>query len=59
MEIAVLTVRPEEPLRYLPGQSFAMEVERRPRLWRYSSPANAPREDGSIELTCRPSTAAS
>lgn len=50
MEIAVLTVRPEEPYAYLPGQSFAMEVERRPRLWRYFSPANAPREDGSIEL---------
>jgi NAD(P)H-flavin reductase/hemoglobin-like flavoprotein len=50
MEIAVLTVRTEEPYPYLPGQSFAMEVERRPRLWRYFSPANAPREDGSIEL---------
>ena len=50
MEIAVLTVRPEEQYPYLPGQSFAMEVERRPRLWRYFSPANAPREDGSLEL---------
>jgi NAD(P)H-flavin reductase len=27
-----------------------MEVEQRPRLWRYFSPANAPREDSSIEL---------
>jgi len=27
-----------------------MEIPQRPRLWRYFSPANAPREDGTIEL---------
>lgn len=50
MDVAVLQLRTEQPYSYLPGQSFAMEVEQRPRLWRYFSPANAPREDGSIEL---------
>ncbi|HEX6516237.1 MAG TPA: globin domain-containing protein [Nocardioidaceae bacterium] len=50
MDVSVLTIRPEEPYPYLPGQSFAMEVEQRPRLWRYFSPANAPCDDGLIEL---------
>ena len=50
MDVAVLQLRPEEHYPYLPGQSFAMEAERKPRLWRYFSPANAPREDGTIEL---------
>jgi NAD(P)H-flavin reductase/hemoglobin-like flavoprotein len=50
MDVAVLQIRPEEPYPYLPGQSFAMEAQRKPRLWRYFSPANAPREDRTIEL---------
>lgn len=50
LDVAVLQIRPTEPFEYLPGQSFAMEVPNRPRLWRYFSPANAPREDGTIEL---------
>ncbi len=50
MEVTVLEVRPDQRFDYEPGQSFAMEVPQRPRLWRYYSPANAPREDGSIEL---------
>ena len=50
LDIAVLTVRPETPLAYVPGQSVSVETDLRPRLWRYYSPANAPREDGSIEL---------
>ena len=35
---------------YVPGQSFSMEIPQRPRLWRYYTPANAPREDGTIDL---------
>lgn len=50
LDVAVLQLRPHESFSYEPGQSFAMEVPQRPRLWRYYSPANAPREDGSIEL---------
>jgi NAD(P)H-flavin reductase/hemoglobin-like flavoprotein len=50
MDVTVLQIRPSQTYTYLPGQSFAMEIPQRPRLWRYFSPANAPREDGTIEL---------
>jgi len=50
MDVTVLQLRPEQAYGYEPGQSFAMEVPQRPRLWRYFSPANAPREDGTIDL---------
>ena len=50
IDVAVLEVRPREPLPYLPGQSISIETDLRPKLWRWYSPANAPRPDGSIEL---------
>lgn len=50
MDVTVLQLRPTLPYPFSPGQSFAMEIPQRPRLWRYYSPANAPREDGSVEL---------
>ena len=50
MDITVVHIRPREPYDYAPGQSLAMEIPQRPRLWRYFSPANAPRDDGSLEL---------
>jgi NAD(P)H-flavin reductase len=53
LDVSVLRVAPQWPLAYLPGQSVAVECERRPRLWRYYSPANAPREDGTIDLHVR------
>jgi hemoglobin-like flavoprotein len=53
MDVSVVQIRPGEPYDYAPGQSFAMEIPQRPRLWRYFSPANAPREDGSLELHVR------
>jgi NAD(P)H-flavin reductase/hemoglobin-like flavoprotein len=49
-DVAVLRVRPRQPLDYLPGQSISLECDLRPRLWRYYSPANAPREDGLLEV---------
>jgi NAD(P)H-flavin reductase len=49
-DIAVLKVRPRTPMSYQPGQSISLETDLRPRLWRYYSPANAPRPDGSLEL---------
>src|SRR5262249_3552283 len=52
-DIAVVTVRPDQHYDYLPGQSMALETPLRPRLWRYYSPANAPRPDGSLELHVR------
>jgi NAD(P)H-flavin reductase/hemoglobin-like flavoprotein len=50
LEVAVLHVRPDAPLEYLPGQAVSVESELRPRLWRWYSPANAPRPDGLLEL---------
>jgi NAD(P)H-flavin reductase/hemoglobin-like flavoprotein len=50
LDVAVLRIRPRVRYEYLPGQSLSLETERRPRLWRYYSPANAPRPDGLIEL---------
>jgi NAD(P)H-flavin reductase len=50
VDVAVLTVRTAIPLPYLPGQAISLESELRPRLWRWYSPANAPRPDNSLEL---------
>jgi NAD(P)H-flavin reductase/hemoglobin-like flavoprotein len=50
IDTAVLRIRPRQRLPYEPGQSISLETEIRPRLWRYYSPANAPRDDGLIEL---------
>ena len=51
IDVAVLQVRPRAPLRLRwPGQSVSLETDLRPRLWRYYSPANAPRPDGLLEL---------
>ncbi len=52
-DVAVLTVRTEPRLEYLPGQSVAVESPARPRLWRYYSMANAPRADGSVDFHIR------
>jgi NAD(P)H-flavin reductase len=52
-DIAVLRVQPDRPIRYTPGQSVAMEVPGRPRLWRYYSMANAPRPDHSLDFHVR------
>jgi len=50
IDVAVLQVRPRTRYDYLPGQSLSLESDLRPRLWRYYSPANAPRPDGLLEL---------
>jgi NAD(P)H-flavin reductase/hemoglobin-like flavoprotein len=50
IDVAVLTIRPQARYDYLPGQSLSLETDLRPRLWRYYSPANAPRPDGLVEL---------
>ncbi len=50
VDVAVLQIRTGQPYGFQPGQSFAMELAQRPRLWRYYSPANAQREDGTMEL---------
>jgi NAD(P)H-flavin reductase/hemoglobin-like flavoprotein len=50
MDLTLLTVRPRRTFQFLPGQSLSMEIPQRPQQWRYFSPANAPRPDGSIDL---------
>lgn len=52
-DVSVLFVRPEPCMDYVPGQSVAIEVPSRPRLWRYYSIANAPRQDGLLEFHVR------
>jgi NAD(P)H-flavin reductase/hemoglobin-like flavoprotein len=52
-DLALVTVRPDYPVPYQPGQYVSVEVPHRPRLWRYLSPANAPREDGTIDFHVR------
>lgn len=52
-DVTVLTVAPQPRLEYSPGQSVAIEVPTRPRLWRYYSIANAPRPDDTIDFHIR------
>jgi NAD(P)H-flavin reductase len=51
--IAVLTIRPDRPLGYQPGQYISVQVAKWPRLWRRYSIANAPRENGLIDIHVR------
>ena len=52
-DLAVLSIRPDQPLQYAPGQYLAVQVPRWPRVWRNFSIANAPRENGLIDLHVR------
>ncbi len=51
--VAVLTIRPDRPLAYAPGQYVSVQVPRWPRIWRRYSIANAPRENGLIDIHVR------
>lgn len=53
LDVSVLRVAPQGQLPYLPGQSLSVESEQRPRMWRFFSPANAPRADGTIDFHVR------
>jgi len=48
--VAVLTLQPDQPLNFLPGQHVSVQTPHWPRLWRTYSIANAPRLDGSLSL---------
>ncbi|OZM71532.1 flavohemoprotein [Amycolatopsis antarctica] len=52
-DLALVRLEPEHRVPYTAGQYMSVEVPQRPRLWRYLSPANAPRDDGSIEFHIR------
>lgn len=49
-DVAVLTLKPDRPYGFYPGQHLTLETPQRARLWRPYSIANAPRPDGTIEL---------
>lgn len=51
--VAILTVRPWRRLSHRPGQAVPVCTPRRPGRWRWLSPANAPRPDGTVELHVR------
>lgn len=51
--VAVIRLRPNEPLPYQAGQYVPVQVTRWPRTWRPYSIANAPRPGGLIELHVR------
>ncbi len=51
--IAVITIRPDQPLRYRAGQFIGVQVPRCPRAWRDYSEANAPRENGLLAIHLR------
>ncbi|MFI9296305.1 globin domain-containing protein [Streptomyces gardneri] len=48
--LAVLTLRPRQPFPYVPGQYVSVSSLRVPRVWRTYSVANAPRDDGTLDL---------
>lgn len=52
-DVAMVQVQTGQPIPYRAGQYLSVETPRRPRLWRYFSPANAPREDGVLEFHVR------
>jgi NAD(P)H-flavin reductase len=49
-DVAIVQVQTGQPIPYRAGQYVSVETPRRPRLWRYLSPANAPRPDGVLEF---------
>lgn len=52
-DIAVLTVKPDRPYGFYPGQYLTLQTPQRTRMWRTYSIANAPRPDGTLELHVR------
>lgn len=52
-DLAVITLRPDRPYGFYPGQYLTLQTPRRPQLWRPYSPANAPRPDGTLDLHVR------
>jgi NAD(P)H-flavin reductase/hemoglobin-like flavoprotein len=51
--VVVLTLEPDQPVSFLPGQHISVQTLHWPRLWRFYSIANAPRPDGSLNLHVR------
>ncbi|MDJ0380407.1 FAD-binding oxidoreductase [Streptomyces sp. G-G2] len=51
--IAEITLRPHIPYQYAAGQYVSLETQWWPKQWRYYSPANAPRPDGTLTFHVR------
>ncbi|MFI2711332.1 oxidoreductase [Micromonospora sp. NPDC018662] len=51
--VAALTVRPWRRLPHRPGQAVPVCTPHHPGRWRWLSPANAPRADGTVEFHVR------
>ncbi|GAB3063383.1 ferredoxin reductase domain-containing protein [Micromonospora schwarzwaldensis] len=51
--VATMTVRPWRRLPHRPGQAVPVCTPRHPGRWRWLSPANAPRPDGTVEFHVR------
>ncbi|MEV7136803.1 globin domain-containing protein [Streptomyces tauricus] len=49
-DIAVVTVRPDQPYPFLAGQYASLETPWWPRVWRHYSFASAPRSDGLLSF---------
>ncbi|MEK9519407.1 globin domain-containing protein [Streptomyces sp. NPDC087908] len=49
-DIAVITLRPDQPYPFLAGQYTTLETPWWPRIWRHYSFASAPRPDGLLSL---------
>jgi NAD(P)H-flavin reductase/hemoglobin-like flavoprotein len=47
-DIAVVTIRPDQPYPFLAGQYTSVETPWWPRIWRHYSFASAPRSDGLL-----------
>jgi NAD(P)H-flavin reductase len=52
-DMALITIRPDQPYPYLAGQYLSLESPRWPRLWRTYSMANAPSPDNLLSLHVR------
>jgi NAD(P)H-flavin reductase len=53
LDVSVFRLATLERLTYLPGQSVSIESSERPRIWRFYSMANAPRDDGTLDFHVR------
>jgi NAD(P)H-flavin reductase len=53
LETAVFRVQPGVRLDYVPGQSVALQAEDCPRIWRFYSIANSPRDNGTLDFHVR------
>jgi NAD(P)H-flavin reductase/hemoglobin-like flavoprotein len=52
-DLARVRVQPDYPVPYQAGQYLSVETPHSPRLWRFLTPANAPRDDASIDFHVR------